>query len=96
VLSAISALDGSATVYAEGYSESKFRSIRVGMTARQVEEIMGPPFTRSSCYSTLGFMNTSNHWGYSRPNKPLGFHKLRAIWFRDGKVSWVENSYFIH
>ncbi len=40
---AIAALDGHYTVYAKGYSESKFRSLRVGMTARQVEDIMGPP-----------------------------------------------------
>jgi hypothetical protein len=32
---AIGALDGEYTVYADGYNESKFRSIRVGITARQ-------------------------------------------------------------
>ena len=40
--------DGEYTVYADGYSESKFRSIRVGMTVRQVEEIMGPPLMKGS------------------------------------------------
>src|ERR1700677_330562 len=43
---AIGALDGEYTVYADGYSESKFRSIRAGMTARQVEAIMGPPLMK--------------------------------------------------
>jgi outer membrane protein assembly factor BamE (lipoprotein component of BamABCDE complex) len=46
LFAAISAPSGDSTIYAQGYSESKFRSLRVGMTPRQVEEIMGPPFER--------------------------------------------------
>ncbi len=41
LLAAISALEGHSTVYVKGYSESKFRSLRVGMTARQVRRHLG-------------------------------------------------------
>src|SRR4051794_22008714 len=43
---AIAALDGHYTLYAKGYSESRFRSLRVGMRTRQVEDILGPPLEK--------------------------------------------------
>ena len=34
---------GNNTVYAKGYTDARFRSIRLGMTAIQVEATLGPP-----------------------------------------------------
>jgi hypothetical protein len=38
---------GEATVYAKGFSESKFRCIKVGMRAEDLQAVMGPPLKRS-------------------------------------------------
>ena len=38
---------GDATVYAEGFSERKFASVKVGATTAEVLSIMGPPLRRA-------------------------------------------------
>ena len=38
---------GEATVYAKGFSESKFRSIKVGMKTADLLSIIGPPLKRA-------------------------------------------------
>ena len=59
LFAAISALEGHSTVYAKGYSESKFRATRVGMTVRQVEDIMGPPLERGQWHVPDGAADRS-------------------------------------
>ena len=70
----LSALDGEYTVYADGYSEYSFRSIRVGMSIRQVEEIMGPPQKPSgNTGSPLASTSSRSPWTTHTPtsgNKP--------------------------
>ncbi len=46
--SLIAWLLGEETVYAEGYSERKFASIKVGATTAEVLSIMGPPLRRGA------------------------------------------------
>ena len=43
----ISLYFGEETVYTEGYSESRFRSIRPGMATADVLSVMGPPLRRA-------------------------------------------------
>jgi hypothetical protein len=94
LLSALCALDGSATVYVRGYSESKFRSLRIGMTAHQVEQIMGPPLSRSQWATTRGGI-ADDVWNYTGANQPLGDYKRRSILFRNGKVFEIYNFYYL-
>ena len=99
---AISALDGHSTVYAEGYSESKFRSLRVGMTARQVEDLMGPPLERSQWQIpsgggpiTPGEGILDDLWHYTRAGKARGNYWQREVWFRNGVVYRTDSTYYL-
>lgn len=99
LMAAISAPGGHFTVYANGYSESKFRSLRVGMTARQVEDIMGPPLGRGQWQDVSGGGPTTpvagtleDYWAYSRAGRAprlgnaSGNYWKRAVMFRNGSV----------
>ncbi len=99
---AISAPDGEYTVYAGGYSESKFRSLRAGMTVRQVEEIMGPPLDRGRWMdsdaagpTTAGEGIPQDIWYYTRAGKARGDYWRREVWFRDGLVYHTEGTYYM-
>jgi len=93
--SAMSAVSGDYTVYRDGYNERLFRSLRVGMTERQVETIMGPPLRRGlwGDYSAGKQPREGEAWEYTRPNKVMGDYKIRAIWFDNGVVVRIKNSY---
>jgi hypothetical protein len=99
---AFGALDGHYTVYADGYSESSFRSIRVGMSVRQVEEIMGPPQEKrqwqvpdGSGLNTTGVGPLDDIWYYTRGGRHVergtASHWQRAVLFRNGLV-WGKDS----
>jgi hypothetical protein len=103
---AIGALDGEYTVYADGYSESKFRSIRIGMTVRQVEEIMGPPLTKGLWQApngsgpiTPGVDPIDEIWHYARGGKHVQLrtasHWQRAVLFRNTVVWGTDSTYYI-
>jgi hypothetical protein len=103
LLAAISALDGHFTVYAKGFSESKFRSLRVGMTVRQVEEIMGPPLATGKWQVpdgrggpvTPGEGDLDNFWNYTRAGKVRGNFWSREVLFRNGLVDRIESTYYL-
>ncbi len=97
----ISALEGHLTVYAKGYCESKFRSLRVGMTVRQVEDIMGPPLKRGQWMVpagngpiTPGEGILDDLWYYTDGGKARGNYWRREVWFRDGVVRSTESTYY--
>jgi hypothetical protein len=103
---AISALGGHYTVYADGYSESKFRSIRVGMTVRQVEEILGPPLVQGQWQVpngngpiTPGIGALDDIWYYTRGGKHVQqgtvSHWKRAVLFRNGVVWGTDSTYYL-
>jgi hypothetical protein len=103
---AIGALDGEYTVYADGYSESKFRSIHVGMTVHQVEAIMGPPLMKGlwqvpngSGPFTPGVDPVDEVWHYARGGKHVQYrtasHWRRAVLFRNILVWRTDSTYYI-
>jgi hypothetical protein len=103
---ALGALDGHYTVYAEGYSESRFRSIGVGMTVRQVEEIMGPPLEKGqwqvpsgSGPVTVGVGPLDDIWYYTRGGKHVqqgtASHWTRAVLLRNGVVWGTDSTYWL-
>jgi hypothetical protein len=105
VFAAISALEGHSTVYAKGYSESKFRSLRVGMTARQVEDILGAPLGRGQWMDTgdtgvvrpLTPEEGTPHdiWDYTAAGKARGNYWRREVWFRNGVVHQLDRTYYL-
>ena len=102
LMAAISALEGHFTVYAKGYSESKFRSLLVGMTARQVEDIMGPPLESGqwqvpggSGLITPGEGILDDLWHYTRAGKARGNYWQREVWFRNGVVYCTDSTYYL-
>jgi hypothetical protein len=84
----MSAFLGESTVYARRYSESKFRSVRVGMTVRQVEAILGPPLRRGRCYA---FDDVSE---YSDQRTVTENFRRRWVVWRAGEVERVINDFF--
>ena len=103
---ALGALDGDYTVYAEGYSEYRFRSIRVGMSIRQVEEIMGPPLEKGqwqvpsgSGPVTPGVGPLDDIWCYTRGGKHVpgrtASYWQRAVLFRNGIVWGMDSTYWL-
>jgi hypothetical protein len=106
LVAALGALGGHYTVYAEGYSEAKFRSIRVGMTVRQVEEIMGPPLVKGewqvpngSGPVTPGVGSLDDIWYYTRGGKQVkqgtASHWRRAVLLRNGVVCGTDSTYWL-
>jgi hypothetical protein len=98
----ISVLDGDFTVYVKGYSESKFRSLRVGMTAGQVEDIMGPPLSVGQWQEpvpgqpiTPGDGPLHDLWRYTRSGKAMGNYWEREVWFKNGVVHNIERTFYL-
>jgi hypothetical protein len=89
----ISAIEGELTVYTIGYKEFKFRSLRVGMTVSQVEDIMGPPLARSE-WARIPGNPEGDVWSYTRPYKPHGDYWTRGVFFRDGIISYIQSEYY--
>jgi hypothetical protein len=103
---ALGALDGEYTVYAEGYSEYRFRSIRVGMSIRQVEEIVGPPLGKGqwqvpsgSGPVTPGVGPMDVIWYYTRGGRHVPgrtpCYWQRAVRFRSDTVWEIDSTYWL-
>ena len=102
LFAAISALGGHFTVYADGYSESRFRSLRPGMTVRQVEAIMGSPLEKGKWQvpegpgpTTPGEGDLNDIWYYSRAGKSRGNYWRSEVWFRKGVVYRTDGTYYL-
>jgi outer membrane protein assembly factor BamE (lipoprotein component of BamABCDE complex) len=80
---------GDGTVYAKGYDESRFRAIRIGMTASQVEMLVGPPLPRPSWWPE------DDVWFYTFFSQQRTSHRMRRVVFRDGKVVEVINAFYV-
>ncbi len=65
------------------------------MSARQVEEIMGPPLWRiADNWKAPGNLE-DEVWYYTRAGKPFGNYWSRKVWFRDGKVYKIDASFLV-
>jgi hypothetical protein len=83
-----------ATVYALGYSESQFRRVRIGMTAMEVESILGLPIRK---VSNSPLWTLYENWIYSEP-PPTGTwgdnYWRRWVMFENGRVAVIVDDYF--
>jgi outer membrane protein assembly factor BamE (lipoprotein component of BamABCDE complex) len=105
LFAAISAVGGDFTVYAKGYSESNFHSVRVGMTTAEVQDAMGPPLSRGHWVETAspsaGKVDVSasridnDIWYYTSAGKAGGSFWLRAVQFRNGVVHCKDRTFYM-
>jgi hypothetical protein len=77
------------TVYASGYNESRFRSIRIGMGTSQVERLVGSPLERRPAWWSPG----DDLWLYTRGRTSTS--RRRWVVFRNGKVVAVINDFYV-
>lgn len=76
------------TIYAQVYTEVKFRSIHVGMTYKEVEAILGKPLQE------VHWEDRTVLWTYSdRADKTCDFER-RWLYFEKGKVAEIDNDYW--
>ncbi len=85
------------TVYADGYSDSAFRRVRIGMTVDTVLKLLGEPLrVRTDDYALRSRAGESSDecWAYTKT--PGDTHdRQRLICFSNGIVSTKESSYWV-
>ncbi len=54
-----------ATIYAPGFSESKFRQVRKGMSKEEVLRLLGKPLQNDAHEPVQGMMSSNRRWFYS-------------------------------
>jgi outer membrane protein assembly factor BamE (lipoprotein component of BamABCDE complex) len=74
------------TIYSKNYDETKFGSLREGMTARQVEAIMGQPLWKSPLPHTEGHED-EEQWAYSTQSEPTAYYLRRWLVFEADRVT---------
>ena len=77
------------TIYTAGYDEQKFESIKTGMTADQVNKLMGEPLKR---------IDVDGHrviWLYSKQGPHDTNYKIRNVWLQENKVVRIDRSFFV-
>jgi hypothetical protein len=79
----------SSTIYAAGYDEARFRQIQIGMTAAQVESMLGPPLHRYNRSSV-----EIQDWGYTEGASSTSNYWRREVMIEDGKVKAVVSDYW--
>jgi outer membrane protein assembly factor BamE (lipoprotein component of BamABCDE complex) len=85
------AILGESTVNAKGYSEHRFRTIKIGMTASQVEAIMGTPLRKGS-HPAFGL---ADPWFYTYHEDMTANYKRRWVVFNNGRVVAVINDFWV-
>ena len=78
-------LFGFCTFYSERYSESRFNSLRVGMTREEVEAIVGPPLRKVPWNESAGSPH-EEMWQYSDRRDYTANYWRRWVLFEDDKV----------
>lgn len=76
------------TIYAPGFDEGRFSTVRVGMAVDEVEALMGPPLRR------WPFDSTTEIWAYTdQGTYTSGYHR-RWIFVEDDSIRRVDSYYF--
>jgi hypothetical protein len=86
-------IGGLGTIYSEKYDKTKFESLRDGMTAKEVEAIMGEPLKKVPWNQHMG-VHDEEMWFYSdQPNIYANYWR-RWVHFQDGKTTMIINDYW--
>jgi hypothetical protein len=85
---------GFCTFYSAGFSESRFRTLHVGMTRGEVEAIVGPPLRKVPQNQSTG-PRDEELWCYSdRQDESANFWR-RWVYLENGKVVSVVNDFWV-
>ncbi len=79
------------TEYAEGYTDSGFKKIRIGQSPEEVVEILGKPFNYEYEQSKRA---GNGRWIYSRSPNSRDY-LYREVRFKNGQVSEVDGHYYV-
>ncbi|MBR4188583.1 MAG: hypothetical protein IKQ55_01315 [Kiritimatiellae bacterium] len=91
----LAAMTEDSTLYAEGYDEKAFRSLRPGMSAGEVEDVLGEPLWRREGGEGREVWAYSSTRGAGCVTCPDGFFWKRWVVFgSDGKVLETESAYW--
>jgi outer membrane protein assembly factor BamE (lipoprotein component of BamABCDE complex) len=95
------------TVYADGFSEERFRKVRPGMSEQEVLSILGRPLEvyenaggrkyRTSWSAKPSAVNPVDFrwWSYSKAGRLYDSYHVRAVRFdRDGRVVDVDQTFY--
>lgn len=84
------------TNYSSGYTDEKFESISIGMTEKQVLDILGEPLTRWRPYRNTKFQDKEHFVGLQYSESPGSRHyNLRQIYLYNGKVAEIKSYFYI-
>lgn len=84
------------TNYSSGYTDEKFESISIGMTEKQVMDILGEPLTRWRPYRNTKFQDKEHFVGLQYSESPgSGHYNLRQIYLDNGKVAEIKSYFYI-
>lgn len=84
------------TKYSAGYTEEKFESISIGMSEKQVLDILGEPLTRWRPYRYTKFQDKEHFVGLQYSESPgSGHYNLRQINLDNGKVAEIISYFYI-
>ncbi|MBK8874391.1 MAG: hypothetical protein IPN13_10900 [Bacteroidetes bacterium] len=79
-----------------GYTEEKFESISIGMSEKQVLDILGEPLTRWRPYRYTKFQDKEHFVGLQYSESPgSGHYNLRQINLDNGKVAEIISYFYI-
>ncbi len=84
---------GFCTFYSAGFSESRFRTLHVGMTGGEVEAIVGPPL-RKVLWNQSAETRDEEMWCYSDRQDDTANYWRRWVLFENGKVVLVINDFW--
>jgi hypothetical protein len=80
----------SSTIYAPGFSQSRFDRIRAGMSSREVEAALGPPLEKVEWD-----IDGAENWKYSTQVRATSNYSRRWVFIRDGEVTKVVRDFWL-
>jgi hypothetical protein len=84
------------TKYSVGYSDTKFRQLKIGMTERQVIQIVGKPLIRWQPFSSPAFKDKNHYVALEYSESPPGTnYRLRQVYLNGGRVAEINSYYYL-
>ena len=84
------------TKYSRGYSHIKFGQIKIGMTEKQVIEIIGEPLVRWQPYLNTNYKEKRHFVGLQYSESPSSTnYRLRQVYLDKGRVAEIISYYYL-
>ncbi|HEX8425733.1 hypothetical protein [Hymenobacter sp.] len=84
------------TEYSAGYSHFAFAKVTVGMSRKEVENMLGKPLVVWKPYKYSNYRSKKHFIGYEYSRSPTSTHyRLRQVYFDRDKVVDVINYFYI-